>query len=261
VGASYSELDARGRARSLLDTGTFRELLDPFQRIESPHLTPQGIVPQSDDGLVVARGKMSRVEAVVLGIEGNYQGGSIGEVNGAKIAGALELALRDAKNGRIVRPVILLDTGGIRLQEANLGILAISEIHAAIVALRDYVPVVGVIAGRIGCFGGMGIAAALCSTLIGSEIGRLGLNGPEVIEQEAGIGELDAKDRPRVWATIGCRTRFENGGVDALVDDDTDAVSNAVRAAFETPAKHIRCRDIARARSRIDSYRIAAGSA
>jgi len=31
--------------------------------------------------------------------------------------------------------------------------------------------------------------------LIGAEIGRLGLNGPEVIEQEAGIAELDARDR------------------------------------------------------------------
>ncbi len=257
MAGSYSELDARGRARALLDADSFRELLDPFQRIESPHLPPQGIVPQSDDGLVVARGKIGGVEAAVLGIEGNYQGGSIGEVNGAKIAGALELALRDAKNGRIVRPVLLLDTGGIRLQEANLGILAISEIHAAIVALREYVPVVGVIAGRIGCFGGMGIAAALCSVLIGSEIGRLGLNGPEVIEQEAGIGEFDAKDRPRVWATIGCQARFAQQGIDVLVDDDVDAIAAAVRGAFETNVSDFRSRAIARAKKRIAAYPIA----
>jgi malonate decarboxylase beta subunit len=256
VKESYSELGARGRARALLDAGTFRELLDPFQHIESPHLPPQGIVPQSDDGLVVARGKMAGEEAVVLGIEGNYQGGSIGEVNGAKIAGSLELALRDAERGRIVRPVLLLDTGGIRLQEANLGILAISEIHAAIVALREHVPVVGVIAGRIGCFGGMGIAAALCSVLIGSEIGRLGLNGPEVIEQEAGIAELDAKDRPRVWATIGCRARREHDGIDALVDDDVDAVAGAIRLAYEKPVGDFRSRAIARATSRIAAYRM-----
>jgi malonate decarboxylase beta subunit len=256
VKESYSELDARGRARALLDAGTFRELLDPFQHIESPHLPPQGIVPQSDDGLVVARGTIDGEAAVVLGIEGNYQGGSIGEVNGAKIAGSLELALRDAKRGRIVRPVLLLNTGGIRLQEANLGILAISEIHAAIVALRDYVPVVGVIAGRIGCFGGMGIAAALCSVLIGSEIGRLGLNGPEVIEQEAGIAELDAKDRPRVWATIGCRARREHDGIDVLVDDDVNAIAAAVRHAFEKPIGVFRSRAFARAKSRIASYSI-----
>ena len=251
---SYSELDARSRARALLDAGTFRELLDPFQRVESPHLPPQGIVPQSDDGVVVARGLIDGVDAVVIGVEGNYQGGSIGEVNGAKIAGALELALRSAEQGRVVRPVLLLDTGGIRLQEANLGILAISEIHAAIVALRDIVPVVGVIAGRIGCFGGMGIAAALCSVLIGSEIGRLGLNGPEVIEQEAGIAEFDSKDRSRVWATIGCRRRYEQGEIDRLVSDDVASVTSAVRDAFKEPPKELRTRQIDRARSKIAKY-------
>jgi malonate decarboxylase beta subunit len=253
VTSSFSELDARERARSLLDAGTFRELLDPFQRIESPHLPPQGIVPQSDDGVVVARGRIDGVEAVVLAVEGNYQGGSIGEVNGAKIAGALELALRDARRGRIVRPVLVLDTGGIRLQEANLGILAISEIHAAIVALREWVPVVGIIAGGIGCFGGMGIAAGLCSVLIGAEIGRLGLNGPEVIEQEAGIDEFDARDRARVWATIGCRNRRDHGGIDRLIDDDTAAISTAVRRSFREPVI-LRSRDIASARERVDKY-------
>jgi malonate decarboxylase beta subunit len=254
VSDSYSELGARDRARALLDAGTFRELLDPFQHIESPHLPPQGIVPQSDDGVVVARGLIDNVEAVVLGIEGNYQGGSIGEVNGAKLAGALELALSSAERGCIVRPVLLLDTGGIRLQEANLGILAISEIHAAIIALRDVVPVVGVIAGRIGCFGGMGIAAALCSVLIGSEIGRLGLNGPEVIEQEAGIAEFDSKDRSRVWATIGCRRRFAQDQIDLLVDDDVVSVAHAVREAFEKPPTEFRTRRIDKARSVIANY-------
>jgi malonate decarboxylase beta subunit len=252
--ASFSELDARERARALLDTDTFRELLDPFQHIESPHLPPQGIVPQSDDGVVVARGRIDGVEAAVLSIEGNYQGGSIGEVNGAKIAGALELVLRDAKRGRIVRPVLVLDTGGIRLQEANLGILAIADIHAAIVALREHVPVVGIVAGRIGCFGGMGIAAGLCSTLIGTEIGRLGLNGPEVIEQEAGIAELDARDRPRIWATIGCRRRREQGLIDTFVEDDAAAIADAMRVAFRAPATTWRSRDIAAWRKRIADY-------
>ncbi len=258
--ASFSELDARERARALLDAGSFRELLDPFQRIESPHLPPQGIVPQSDDGVVVARGLIDGQQAVVLSIEGNYQGGSIGEVNGAKIAGALELALRDARRSRIVRPVLVLDTGGIRLQEANLGILAISEMHAAIVDLREFVPVVGVIAGRIGCFGGMGIAAGLCSVLIGSEIGRLGLNGPEVIEQEAGIAELDARDRARIWATIGCRRRYEQGDLDRLVADDAAAVAHSVRESFAEKPHGPRSRAIGERRRRINEYKLPAAA-
>jgi len=89
-GDSFSERTARERARVLLDQGTFRELLGPFARLESPHLPPQGIVPQSDDGVVVARGRIRANEAVVVSVEGGFQGGSIGEVGGAKIAGALD---------------------------------------------------------------------------------------------------------------------------------------------------------------------------
>ena len=84
-----TELSARDRARALLDAGTFRELLGPVERLESPHLAPQGIVPQSDDGVVVARGALGGEPAVVLAIEGQFQGGGIGEVSGAKIAGSL----------------------------------------------------------------------------------------------------------------------------------------------------------------------------
>jgi malonate decarboxylase beta subunit len=86
---SFVELRARERAAAILDPGTFRELLDPFDRVESPWLVPQGVVPQSDDGTVVGRGAIDAVPAVVLAIEGAFQGGSTGEVSGAKIAGVL----------------------------------------------------------------------------------------------------------------------------------------------------------------------------
>ena len=232
----FTELSARERAAALLDPGTFRELIGPFERLESPHLEPQGIVPACDDGVVVARGDIDGEGAVVLAVEGLFQGGGIGEVSGAKIAGALELALRDAESGRPVCPVLLLETGGIRLQEANLGLLAIAEIHAAIVALRSYVPVVGVIAGMVGCFGGMAIAAGLCSHVVMTREGRLGLNGPQVIEQEAGVAELDSEDRRLVWETIGGEQRVATGMADALVEDDVEAIARAVRAAFEAGA-------------------------
>jgi malonate decarboxylase beta subunit len=236
----FTELSARERATALLDAGTFRELIGPFERLESPHLEPQGVVPACDDGVVVARGDLGGERAVVLAVEGLFQGGGIGEVSGAKIAGALELALRDAERGHPVRPVLLLETGGIRLQEANLGLLAIAEIHAAIVALRSRVPVVGVVAGMVGCFGGMAIAAGLCSYVVMTREGRLGLNGPQVIEQEAGVAEFDSEDRRLVWETIGGEQRVATGIADALVEDDVAAIAGAVRIAFEAglPAEH-----------------------
>jgi len=192
---SFIELSARQRARKLLDDGTFRELLGPFERVMSPWLEPQGIVPQADDGMVVAKGQINGQPAVVVAIEGSFQGGSMGEVSGAKMAAALELAAEDNRNGIPTQAVLLLETGGVRLQEANLGLAAIADIHAAIVDLRRYTPVIGVVAGTVGCFGGMSIAAALCSYLIVTREARLGLNGPQVIEQEAGIDEYDSRDR------------------------------------------------------------------
>jgi len=160
---SFTELGARERARALLDAGSFRELLDPFARLMSPWLPKQGIVPQADDGVVVAKGLIDGQPAVVIAIEGAFQGGSLGEVGGAKIAGALELAAEDNRQGTPTRAVLLLETGGVRLQEANLGLAAIAEIQAAIVGLRELQPVIGLVAGPVGCFGGMSIAAGLCS--------------------------------------------------------------------------------------------------
>ena len=225
---SFVELDARARASALIDAGSLRELIDPFERLVSPWLARQGVVTQSDDGVVVAKGTIDGHSAAVLAIEGAFQGGSLGEVGGAKIAGALELAVADNQRGIPTRAVILFETGGVRLQEANLGLAAIAEIHAAIVELRRHQPVIGVIAGPVGCFGGMSIAAGLCSYLVVTREARLGLNGPQVIEQEAGIAEYDSRDRPFIWSFTGGEQRYRTGLVDAYVDDDATALRDTV---------------------------------
>lgn len=225
---SFVELGARQRAKALLDTGTFRELLDPFQRVMSPWLVRQGVVPQADDGVVIAKGSVDGMPVVIAAIEGAFQGGSLGEVGGAKIAGALELAAEDNRKGIPTRAILLLETGGVRLQEANLGLAAIADIHAAIVDLQQYQPVVGVVAGSVGCFGGMSIAAALCSYLLVTQEARLGLNGPQVIEQEAGIEEYDSRDRPFIWSLTGGEQRFVSGLVDRYVADDVAQIRHQV---------------------------------
>jgi malonate decarboxylase beta subunit len=250
---SFIEMSARERARSLLDPEGQRELLGPFDGMQSPWLPRQGIVPQSDDGVVVLRGRLDAREAVIAALEGRFQGGSIGEVCGAKICAALELALRDCEAGRPVLPVLLLETGGVRLQEANLGLAVIAEIQSAVVALRRHVPVVAVIAGMVGCFGGMSLVAGLCSHIVITRQARLGMNGPEVIEQEAGVEELDAADRRLVWSLIGGEQRVATGLADALVEDDAAQVREQVRGfALQAPAA-ARSTRVAAWRARIDA--------
>jgi malonate decarboxylase beta subunit len=237
---SVIEMRARERARAVLDPGTFCELLDPFDRVESPWLPLQGIVPESDDGVIIARGQLAGRFALILAIEGAFQGGGLGEVSATKIAAALALARRDCESGKPIIPTLLLETGGVRLQEANLGEAVVAEIHAEILALRRYVPVIGVITGMIGCFGGMSITAGLCSYLVAFPQARLELNGPEVIEQEAGIDELDASDRQLIWSLMGGEQRYETGFVDALVEDDAMLLRQALvdLAARGVPARH-----------------------
>jgi malonate decarboxylase beta subunit len=229
---NFQELAARERLSALLDDGLCIELAGPFDRIRSPWLPQHGLVSQSDDGVVVVRGRVSGAEVVAIAIEPAFEGGSIGEVGGAKIAVALELAADSCRNGRTIAALLLLETGGVRLQEATLGLASIARIQTAILALRELAPVVAVIAGPTGCFGGMSLAAELCTTILGTSAGRLGMNGPEVIEQEAGRKELDASNREAIWQLIGCEARLRDGWIDAIVPDEPEAMATAVREAL-----------------------------
>lgn len=239
---SFVELNARARAQSLLDHGSMQELLGPFDRLKSPWLEQQGIVAQADDGAVVAKGTINGKPVVIAAIEGNFQGGSMGEVSGAKLAAALELALEDNLQGIPRAAVLLLETGGVRLQEANLGLAAIAEIHAAIVALRAHQPVVAIVAGSVGCFGGMSIAAGLCSSVLVTQEARVGLNGPQVIEQEAGIEEYDSRNRPFIWSFTGGEQRFASGLVDAFSEDSCASLREQLADLLAQPVTTPRSR-------------------
>ena len=125
---SFLEGDALERATALLDPDSVRVLCGPFDRLESPWLEPQGIVPQADDGVVIARGTIDGRPAVIASIEQGFQGGGTGEMSGAKISEALRLAADDCRAGTPTAAVVLFETGGVRLQEANLGLNAVAEI-------------------------------------------------------------------------------------------------------------------------------------
>lgn len=230
---SFVELNGRQRAFSLLDENAGREIVGPEFDFISPHLEPQNIVPESDDGVIVVKGKLDGKAAVIISIEGSFQGGGIGEVSGAKIVAALEKTLEDNKNGIKEYPVIVLDTGGVRLQEANYGLLSISEIQNVVIAIKEYVPVIGIVPGRVGSFGGMSITSAILSYLITTPKARIALNGPEVIEQEAGVREFDSSDKNLIWDTLGTRQRVETGIADEVVDDDVSAIKDAINNAIE----------------------------
>ena len=216
--ADWYEASARERVTGLLDANSFVEFLGPEQRAMSPHLGQFGLTGAFDDGIVVGRGRLDGQEVLVAAQEGWFMGGAFGEVHGAKLVGLLRAARADAGPSGPRAVLLLLDTGGVRLQEANAGELAISEVIRAIVEARSAgIPVLALIGGRAGAFGGGGIVTACCSRIVVSEHARVSVSGPEVIETNKGVEEFDSKDRALVWRVCGGRTRYLTGGADRYV--------------------------------------------
>jgi malonate decarboxylase beta subunit len=223
---SWFEATARQRLRWFVDAGSFAEFLGPEMREMSPHLPGFDLPEAFDDGMIVGRAKLYSESVLIAAQEGQFMGGSFGEVHGAKLTGLLRGA-RDAKGPHIV---ILFDTGGVRLQEANVGELAVAEIMRALLEARAAgVKVIGLIGGRAGCFGGGSLIAGCCSALAISEQGRIGISGPEVIETNRGVEEFDSKDRALVWRTMGGKHRRLLGGAELFVGSSIQDFRDAAR--------------------------------
>jgi malonate decarboxylase beta subunit len=216
--ADWYEASARERIAALLDPTSFVEFLGPEQRLTSPHLAQFNLTGAFDDGIVVGRGRLDDQVLFVAAQEGRFLGGALGEVHGAKLVGLLRAARECTGRNRPRAVLLLLDTGGVRLQEANAGETAISEIIRAIVEVRSAgIPVLALVGGRAGAFGGGGIITACCSRIVVSEHARVSVSGPEVIETNKGVEEFDSKDRALVWRICGARTRYLIGGADHYV--------------------------------------------
>ena len=226
---SYYESSARARIAGLLDADSFHEWLSADARVTSPHLATLELPAAFDDGVIIGLGSIEGKQIFIAAQEGGFMGGAVGEVHGAKIVGVLERAVRDHP----AAVLLLLETGGVRLQEANAGLIAVSEVMRAILSARVAgVPVIVVIGGQYGCFGGMGIAARCASSIVMSEEGRLGLSGPEVIETARGVEEYDSRDRALVWRTVGGKHRYLLGECDTIVPDSMEAFQQAITACI-----------------------------
>ena len=227
---SWSECSARDRLARLLDRGSFHEWLPPVERVTSPHLAQLGVPCAFDDGVAIGRATLAGRTVFVAAQEGGFMGGGVGEVHGAKLVGLLQRALRE----RPQAVLLLAESGGVRLHEANAGLIAVSEVMRALLDVRAAgIPVVVLIGGANGCFGGMGIVARCADHVVMSDVGRLAMSGPEVIEASHGVDEFDSRDRALVWRTTGGKHRWLVGDCDVLVEDDVAAFRVAAIEALD----------------------------
>lgn len=246
---SFLESNARERAMGLVDQGTFTELAGPEQRCMSPHLPVLGEAVEFDDGIVTGIGLIGGHPVIVISQEGRFIGGSIGEVSGAKMVAAIEIALElyekiakeqpDRMAQKRPAVVISFETGGVRLHESNAGLLAHAEVMDRFQDLRHKVPVIAVVGSKVGCFGGMGFVAAATDVIVMSENSRIGLTGPEVIEQEMGRDEFDSSDRALVFRTTGGKHKYIMGDANYLVEDTIAAFYQAAGDVVGKPMPEI----------------------
>ena len=212
----------------------FREILPPTERVVSPHLAQLDLPAAFDDGVVVGQGTLDGQPVLIAAQEGGFMGGAVGEVHGAKIVGLLERALRRTP----AAVLLLLESGGVRLHEANAGLIAVSEVMRAVLAVRGAgIPVLVLDRRPVRLLRRHGHRRALCDAIVMSEEGRLGLSGPEVIETACGVEEFDSRDRALVWRTVGGKHRYLLGDADALVDDDIAAFRDAAIALLSSQAR------------------------
>jgi malonate decarboxylase beta subunit len=233
--SSYLELNARERVQRLFDAGSFVEFLPPSARVISPHLGQLDAPVAFDDGVVVGRAKLGGETVFAAAQEGGFMGGAVGEVHGAKLVGLLKRAVAE----RIGAVVLLMETGGVRLHEANAGLIAVSEVMRAVLDARAAgVAVITLAGGANGVFGGMGIVARCTNAIVMSEEGRLAMSGPEVIETASGVEEFDSRDRALVWRTTGGKHRYLLGDCQAIVGDSVTEFRQAAIGAIAACHAH-----------------------
>ncbi len=224
VGKNYLELDARQRIYSIVDEDSFEEFLlnDDGNSLNLPLLDMQ---TESDDGLVIGRAKLDGKSVAIAAQQKDFIGGAVGEIHGAKLNGLFKYTAKHQLGGI----VLLVDSGGVRLQEANVGEIEISEIIRSILEARSSgVKTVGVICGNNGAYGGMGIISGSLDTLIVNQVARIGVSGAEVIQTVKGAEAFDASDRPLMWRVYGGRTRYMQGTAKHYVSNKVEDIQKAI---------------------------------
>ncbi|WP_131795097.1 biotin-independent malonate decarboxylase subunit beta [Fluoribacter gormanii] len=228
-GTNYEELDARERIQVVFDADSFIEWLTD-EKLYSPYLAALNLPGEADDGIVIGSALLQKNKVLVAAQQKDFMGGAVGEIHGAKLTGLFKAAIRTQAKAVI----LLIDSGGVRLHEANAGEIAISEIIRSIFEARHHgITTIGVVCGKNGAFGGMGIISACLDYLVINEVGRIGVSGPEVIQAVAGIHAFNSQDRALVWRVYGGKTRYLQDIAQSYVGSDVAAIRTKLIAALD----------------------------
>jgi acetyl-CoA carboxylase carboxyltransferase component len=199
-----SSSQARQRINALLDENSFVEIGALVTARNTDFNLKQEETPS--DGVVTGYGVIDGNLVYVYSQDASVLGGSIGEMHARKIVRLYDLAIKTGS------PVIgLIDSTGIRLQEATDALNAFGEIYLKKVEASGVVPQITVVFGS--CGGGLSLIPSLTDfTFMEAEKAKLFVNSPNALE---GNYKEKCDTSSAKWQSS------ETGNVDVVADEAT----------------------------------------
>lgn len=227
---------ASQRITALLDENSFVEIGARVTARATDFNLKQTETPS--DGVVTGYGVIDGNLVYVYSQDASVLGGSIGEMHAKKITNLYDLALK------VGAPVIgLIDSAGLRLQEATDALNAFGQIYAKQVAASGVIPQITAVFGN--CGGGLAIMPTLTDfTFMEEKNAKLFVNAPNALDgnytqkcdtaaaafqsEEAGIVDVVA-DEATVFAKIRELVAMlpANNEDDASFEECTDDLNRA----------------------------------
>lgn len=181
-------MSSRARIEALVDGGRYEELdaglrsTDPLEFTDTKRyrdrLAKGKQRTKLDDAILVVRGRIDGIPAILASMEYGFIGGSMGVVVGERITRAVERALAERT------PLIIVSrSGGARMQEGAISLMQMAKISAALARLDDAsVPYLSILTDPT--TGGVTASFAMLGDLnIAEPKALIGFAGPRVIEQ------------------------------------------------------------------------------
>lgn len=171
--SNTAQLSARERITSLLDDNSFVEVGAYVTQRSTDFNLQQNKIPA--DGVITGYGVINGNLVYVYSQDAASMGGSIGEMHAKKIAHLYDLALK------VGAPVIgLIDSAGMRLQEATDALNGFGEIYLKQSLASGVIPQITAVFGT--CGGGLAVLASLSDfSFMESKNARMFVNSPNAI--------------------------------------------------------------------------------
>lgn len=172
--STTAKVSARQRIESLLDENSFVEI-GALVRARNTDFNMQTKETPAD-GVITGYGVIGGNLVYVYSQDASVLGGSVGEMHAKKIVRLYDMAMK------MGAPVIgLIDSTGLRLQEATDGLNAFGEIYMKQSLASGVIPQISAVFGN--CGGGLSVIPALSDfTFMESEKAQLFVNSPNAID-------------------------------------------------------------------------------